>query len=159
MNRITSFLALSAIVIAGAFAGTAAQASASNVVLDFTVHNGDASASMIRSSSLPASMSGLIAPPASIGPGGNDPSSSFAVFSGSVPPIGGYVQGSVTYANAADQLSNACTLNIRITHVSAQVFRAHFWVTESGTNCTVPGDATNSDGQFTTTTYTFGWST
>ncbi len=56
MNRITSFLALSAIVIAGAFAGTAAQASASNVVLDFTVHNGDASASMIRSSSLPASI-------------------------------------------------------------------------------------------------------
>ena len=48
MNRITSFLALSAIVVAGAFAGTAAQASA-NVNVNFKIHNGDgASNSMIR---------------------------------------------------------------------------------------------------------------
>ncbi|MDQ6943560.1 MAG: hypothetical protein M3169_13740 [Candidatus Eremiobacteraeota bacterium] len=159
MNRITSFLALSAIVVAGAFAGTAAQASASNVVLDFKVHNGDASASMIRSSTLPGTISSMTSPAAAVARGGDDPSSGYAVFSAPYPSIGGYAQGSVTYVNAGDLSSNACTFNIRITRLGSQSFKAHFWVTESGTNCTVPGDATNTDGQFTSTVYTFVWST
>ena len=62
MNRITSFLALSAIVVAGAFAGTAAQASAANVNVDFKVHDADASASMIRSGAPSSGISGLISP-------------------------------------------------------------------------------------------------
>ena len=35
----------------------------------------------------------------------------------------------------------------------------HFWITEVGTNCTVPGDVTNSNGDFTGTTYTLVWKT
>jgi len=159
MNRITSFLALSAIVVAGAFAGTAAQASAANVNVDFKVHNGDASASMIRSGSPSPYMSGLISPAASIPPGGDDPASGFAVLSAPVPNIHGSIQGSVAYANANDGVSNLCTFTITITRTAAASFLLHFSVAPSGTPCSVPGDATNSDGQFTSLTYQLTWST
>ena len=80
MNRITSLLALSALVVAGAFAGTAAQASASNVNVDFNVVNGDGSASMIRIGQS-SEISGLITPAAAILPGNTDPASGSALFS------------------------------------------------------------------------------
>jgi len=160
MNRITSFLALSAIVVAGAFAGTAAQASASNVNVNFKVHNGDGSSqSMIRSGAPSSGISGLINPAASILPGGDDPSSGFAVFSLPAPNQGGSVQGSVSYANAIDGVSNLCTFTITVTHPSPNLFGLHFSAGPSGTPCSVPGDATNANGQFTTTTYVLTWTT
>jgi hypothetical protein len=157
MNRVTSFLALSAIVIAGAFAGTAAQASA-NVIVDFQVHNGDSAASMIRVSSPGTGMSGLISPAAGIAPGGDDPSSGFAVLSLPTPAIGALVQSSVAYANANDGVSNLCTFTITITRNAATSFTAHFSVAPS-TPCSVPGDQTNLNGQFTSQVYRLTWHT
>jgi hypothetical protein len=160
MNRITSFLALSAIVVAGAFAGTAAQASATNVTVDFKVHNGDASASTIRSGSPSSYMSGLTNPAASILPGGDDPSSGSAVFSAPAPNVGGFVQGNVTYVNASDGLSNACTFTITVSRPASSTYNLHFSVLPSGTSCIVPAtDSQNNAGQFTGTVYTLTWKT
>jgi hypothetical protein len=159
MNRITSFLALSAIVVAGAFAGTAAQASASNVNVNFKVHNGDGSSqSMIRSGAPSSGISGLINPAASILPGGDDPSSGNALFSLQVPQVGKFVQGNVSYANASDGLSGFCTFTITVTRTAASAYTLHFSVAPSSP-CSVPGDAYNTDGQFTGSTYQLTWST
>jgi hypothetical protein len=160
MNRVTSFLALSAIVVAGAFAGTAAQASA-GVSVDFKGHNADNSASMIRTSPLGTEISGLINPPAAIGPGGDDPSSGFAVFSAPTPAIGGNVHASVSYANAIDGVSNACTFTITVTRTALAAYTLHLSVGPSGTPCSVPSgpDPTNANGQFTSQAYVLTWKT
>ena len=159
MNRITSFLALSAIVVAGAFAGTAAQASAANVNMQFKVHDADASASMIRSGAPSSGISGLISPAAAILAGNDDPASGSALFSLPVPAVSKYVQGTVSYANASNGLSNLCTFTITVTRTAIASFTLHFSVGPSGNNCSVPADASNSDGQFTSTTYALNWST
>ena len=162
MNRVTSFLALSAIVVAGAFAGTAAQASATNVTVNFKVQNADAAQSAIRSGSPSTYMSGLINPAAAILPGGYDPASGFAQFSAPAPLVGGSVRGSVAYANASDGVSNLCTFTITVTHPSQTIYNLHFGLVPSGPTlppCSVPGDASNGNGTFTTTTYVLGWST
>ena len=148
MNRISSFLALGAIVVAGTFAGTAAQASASNVSASFNVQNADGSASMIRNASS-SNISGLTNPAAAILPGNYDPATGTALFSDQMPVLHRYVDGSVTYANASDGLSNKCTFNMRITQVASGSFTLHAWVSEFGTNCSVPSDVTNSSGVFT----------
>jgi hypothetical protein len=161
MNRITSLLALSALVIAGAFAGTAAQASASNVNVDFNVVNGDASASMIRIGQS-SGISGLITPAAAILPGNTDPASGSGLFSAPIPVLtGSYVEGWVRYANASNTSLNICTFNMRVTRLGSASFKLHGWVSENGTNCTAAPavDVTNSDGQFTTTIYGFTWKT
>ena len=159
MNRITSLLALSALVVAGAFAGTAAQASASNVNADFNVVNGDGSASMIRIGQS-SNISGLITPAAAILPGGTDPASGFALFSDSTPLLtGGHVDGWVEYANAGNTSQYVCTFTMRITRLGAASFRLHFSVSGLGMNCSVPADVTNTDGQFTTTVYAVTWKT
>ena len=157
MNRITSILALGAFVVAGAFAGTAGQASASNVNVDFKVVNGDASTSMIRTGQS-SGVSSFITPAASIAPGGSDPASGSGSYSAPMPlNVGDYVQGWVKYANASDTSLSQCTFNIRVTRVSTLSVRLHFSITESLTNCSVPPDVTNSDGQFTSTTYVLTW--
>jgi hypothetical protein len=158
MNRVTSFLALSAIVVAGAFAGTAAQASA-NVNVQFKVHNADTSASMIRSGTTSAYISGLINPPASIAPGGNDPASGFALFSAPTPNVNGSVQGSVSYANASDGISNFCTFTITVTRTAFSSYSLSFSVANNASHCAVPGGVVNTTGQFTSTTYELDWST
>jgi hypothetical protein len=159
MNRITSLLALGALVVAGAFAGTAAQASASNVNVNFKVANGDASTSTIRTGQS-SGISGLITPAAAILPGNSDPASGSAFFSAPMPlSVGSYVEGWVKYANAGDMSLNQCTFNIRVTRVSTLSLRLHFSITESPTDCSVPADVTNSDGQFTSTTYVLTWKT
>ena len=159
MNRITSFLALSAIVVAGAFAGTAAQASAANLNVYFKVQNADASASMIRSGAPSSGISGLIDPAAAILPDNDDPASGFALFSLPVPIVGSAVQGSVLYVNAGNLTSNKCTFTIKVTRTALASYTLHFSVTQSGSSCSVPSDATNSDGQFTGTTYGLNWKT
>jgi hypothetical protein len=158
MNRITSFLALSAIVVAGAFAGTAAQASA-NVTVNFKVHNADATASMIRSGAPSAGISALISPAVSISPGNDDPAAGFAVFSLPTPNVGSAVSGSVSYANANDGVSNLCTFTLTVTRNAPAAYTLSFAIAPGTTNCSVPGNAANSTGQFTTTTYTLAWST
>ncbi|HWT06882.1 MAG TPA: hypothetical protein VN224_14055 [Xanthomonadales bacterium] len=161
MNRFTSFLALSAIVVAGAFAGTAAQASA-NVNVQFKIHNGDGSStSMIRTAAPSSGISGLIDPAAAILAGNDDPASGFALFSLPAPAVNASVQGSVSYAKASDGVSNFCTFTMTITRNALSAYALHFSVGPSAGNCSAPsgGDVTNSNGQFTTTTYAFVWST
>ena len=160
MNRITSLLALGAFVVAGAFAGTAGQASASNVNVNFKIVNGDASTSMIRTGQS-SGISGLITPAAAILPGYSDPASGSGSFSAPMPlHVGDYVEGWVKYANAGDTSLSQCTFDIRVTRVSTLSVRLHFSITEPLTNCSVPtADVTNSDGQFTSTTYVLTWKT
>jgi hypothetical protein len=159
MNRITSLLALSAIVVAGAFAGTSGQASASNVSVSFNVHNGDGSANMILTAQS-AGISGLTNPAAAISPGNYDPASAAAQFSAPTPAsIGDYAEGYVRYAVAGSPSSSVCSFNMRVTRLGLHSFKLHFWISESGTNCSVPGDAINSDGVFTTVTYGLNWKT
>jgi hypothetical protein len=158
MNRITSFLALSAIVVAGAFAGTAAQASA-NVNVNFKVHNADSSASMIRSGAPSSGISGLINPAAAILPGGDDPATGFALFSLPPPSLNNSVQGTVSYANASDGISNLCTFTITVTRTAPSSYQLVFSVSNNTSHCTVPsGTVNNSTGQFTSTTYELDWS-
>jgi hypothetical protein len=160
MNRITSFLALSAIVVAGAFAGTAAQASAANVNVQFKVHNADTSASMIRSGAPSAGISSLISPAVSISPGNDDPASGFALFSLPAPAPGSSVSGSVSYASANDGVSNLCTFTITVTRNAFASYTLSFSVFNNASHCSVPsGSVTNSTGQFTNTTYVLDWST
>ncbi len=157
MNRITSVLALSAIVVAGAFAGTAAQASAN---VQFKVHNADSSASMIRSGAPSSGISGLISPAASILPGGDDPATGFALFSLPAPSVGSAVSGSVSYANASDGISNLCTFTITVQRGGLSSYALTFGLVNNGSHCTVPsGTVNNSNGQFTSTTYELDWST
>jgi hypothetical protein len=159
MNRVTSFLALSAIVVAGAFAGTAAQASATNVNVNFKVHNGDGSSqSMIRSGAPSSGITGLINPAASILPGGDDPSSGNALFSLGGPDVNKYVQGTVGYANASDGVSNLCTFTITVTRTAFSAYTLHFSASPTSP-CSVPGNAYSTDGQFTGSTYQLTWST
>ncbi len=157
MNRITSFLALSAIVVAGAFAGTAAQASA-NVNVNFKVHNADLSASMIRSGAPSSGISGLISPAAAVLPGNDDPASGFASFSLPTPASGNAVSGSVSYANASGGISNLCTFTITVTRNALASYTLSFSVANNTSHCTVPGSVTNANGQFTSATYELDWS-
>jgi hypothetical protein len=158
MNRLSSLLALGAIVVAGAFAGTAAQASATPSIA-FNVRNSDGSASTIRTSAS-GNVSGLVTPPAAILPGGYDPGSGSALFAGTaLLSIGDHTDAIVRYANASNTSANVCTFNMRITRLGLSSYKMHMWITEAGTNCTVPGDVTNSNGDFTGTTYTLVWST
>ena len=161
MKRITSFLALSAIVVAGAFAGTAAQASAANVNVNFKVHNADGlSQSMIRSGAPSSGISGLINPAAAILPGGDDPATGFALFSLPVPNVNSSVQGTVSYANASDGISNLCTFTITVQRNGLSSYLLAFSVVNNSSHCSVPSGIVNSStGQFTSTTYELDWST
>ncbi|HEY0382851.1 MAG TPA: hypothetical protein VGC72_11705 [Candidatus Elarobacter sp.] len=159
MNRITSFLALSAIVVAGAFAGTSAQASAANVNVGFKFHNADASASMIRSGAPSAGISGLINPAAAILPGNDDPASGSALFSLPIPNVGSAVQGTVSYVNANDGVSNLCTFTMTVTRTAFASYTLAFSVSPPGNHCSVPAGGSNSTGQFTNSTYALTWQT
>ena len=160
MNRITSFLALSAIVVAGAFAGTAAQASAANVSVNFKLYDADPSASMIRSGAPSSGISGLIDPVAAILPGNDDPASGFALFSLPAPNVNSSVHGTVSYANASDGVSNLCMFTITVTRNSISSYSLTFSAANNSSHCTVPSGTVNSTtGQFTNTTYELDWST
>ncbi|MDP9105740.1 MAG: hypothetical protein M3N49_07385 [Candidatus Eremiobacteraeota bacterium] len=158
MNRLSSLLALGAIVVAGAFAGAAAQASATPSIA-FNVNNADSSTSMIRTSAS-GNISGLITPPAAILAGSDDPATGAALFTGAaLLRNGDHTEASVHYANAGNTSANVCSFNMQITRITASSYKAHFWISEGVTNCTVPADVTNSNGDFTGTTYTLVWKT
>lgn len=157
MNRITKTLALAAVVLAGAFGATAAQASAANYAVDFKVQNNDTSASMIRTTSpLPTGVSGLINPPSAIAPGGSDPSSGAAVWTGLLPSLNHSVSVTFTYARASDNGAQ-CTFAMKITHdTNVNPYLLEFSVVPSSP-CSVPSSVRSSDGQFTAQTYVLSW--
>jgi len=158
MNRVKVLSALAALAVGGALAANTAPASASpNFNVWFAVQNNDASASMIRTSGIPSGVSGLISPAAAVPPGGTDPASGHATFSLPYPGVGHSSSASLSYANASG-LTSSCSYTIKVTENSATSFTLHF-TTSDATRCSVPADASNGDGQFTTQTYILNWQT
>jgi len=158
MNRSIKALALAAFALAAAFGATTAQASATNFNVNFKFKNMDplaTSYSMIRTSTLPATVTGLPAawsvPRLSF-----DPSSGNAVYSDTLPAAGFYKQVSIDYSNASDGISNKCTFTIQVSKDSnVKPYLLHF---TTSAPCIVPGDVRSSDGQFTSTAYELDWS-
>ncbi|HEX3464354.1 MAG TPA: hypothetical protein VHS78_09940 [Candidatus Elarobacter sp.] len=158
MNRLTKTLALAAVVLAGAFGATAAQASANNFNVDFKIHDADASVSMIRiTDPLPSGITGLITPASAIAAGGNDPSTGYAVWSGTLPGLNFSSSVSLVYGRASDGGSQ-CTFTMTVKHDS-NVLPYLLTLSESGPACSVStSSARTSDGQFTPSTpYQFNW--
>ncbi|HTD36003.1 MAG TPA: hypothetical protein VK669_00710 [Candidatus Limnocylindrales bacterium] len=159
MNRITKTLALAAVVLAGAFGATAAQASAADFQVNFKVQNNDASVSMIRiTDPLPTGVNGLIKPPSAIAAGGADPATGNATWTGQLPGLNTSVSVSLTYGRASDNGAQ-CTFTMKITHdTNSNPYLLEFSVSPSSP-CAVPGPVRTSNGQFTAQTYALGWST
>lgn len=160
MNRLTKTLALAAAVLAGAFGATAAQASAATFQVDFKVQNADSSAQMIRiTNPLPSGVSGLINPPSAISAGGNDPATGNAVWTGNLPPLNGSASVSLTYGRASDNGAQ-CTFTMKITHdTNLDPYLLEFFVSPSGSPCTVPSSVRTSNGQFTAQISMLVWKT
>jgi hypothetical protein len=157
MNRPLKALALAAFALAGALGATAVQASAANFNVNFAIKNADASASMIRTSTLPSTITGLINPASAISPAGLDPASGNAVYSDVLPRFSGdFKSVSLTYANASDGISNQCTFTLKVAKDSNVLpYLLHF--AAQGGSCTAPADVRTSDGQFTGAVYTPAW--
>jgi hypothetical protein len=157
MNRITKTLALAAVVLAGAFGATAAQASATTFKVDFAVHDADSTVSMIRiTDPLPTGISGLISPPSAIVAGASDPATGNAVWSGTAPGLGSSISVSLTYGRASDSGAQ-CTFTMKITHDgNSNPYLLQFSVNPTSP-CSVPASVRTSDAQFTAQTYVLNW--
>jgi hypothetical protein len=160
MNRPIKALALAAFALAAAFGATTAQASATNFSVSFKIKNLDplqTSYSMIRISSIPSTVSGLINPASAIARLGTDPGSGTGTYADTLPLVNHFTQVSLTYANASDSVSQQCTFTIRVSRDSNSLpYLVHF--TSDQARCAVPGDARTSDGQFTATPFEMDWS-
>ena len=158
MNRTLKALALASFALAAALGATAVQASAANFTVNFAIKNNDASASMIRTGSLPSTITGLPNPPSAVGPGGSDPSSGYAVYSDVLPRNAtDFKSVSLIYANASDGVSNPCTFTFKVSKDSNVLpYLLHISADRAG--CTTPADVRTSDGQFTSAVYTPAWS-
>jgi len=148
-------LALAAVTTAGALVATAGAASATTFTAYFQVANQDASHEMIRTSSLPSTITGLINPPAAISPAGTDPASGHAVFSGSVSP-GGSLSATVTYDAAANLGTAKCNFTMKVTENSTGTDYLLHYSVDNGI-CSVPADVHSSNGQFTSQTSQLIW--
>ncbi len=156
MNRLKILSALAALAVGGALAANTAPAAAyTSFSVSFAIKNNDASASMIRTSSIPTGVTGLPNPASAISPGGTDPSG-FATYSLAYPGPGFSRSVSLSYANALDN-SSACSYTIKVTENSTTSFTLH--ITSDSNRCAVPADVSNGDGQFTSTTYFLNWQT
>jgi hypothetical protein len=156
MNRVKVLSALAALTVGGALAASTAPAAAyTSFSVSFAIKDNDPSYSVIRTSGIPTGMTGLINPAAAISPAGTDPASGPATFSMAYPGPGKSGSASLTYANSLDQ-SSPCTYTIKVTENSATSFTLHFDTTDS-LRCSVPGDVSNSNGQFTSQTYVLNW--
>lgn len=157
MNRITKTLALAAVVLAGAFGATTAQASAALFHVNFKVVDNSASDSMIRiTDPLPTGVSGLIAPPSAIAVGGSDPASGNGSWSGTLPALNSSTSLTLTYGRASDN-GGQCAFTMTITHdANASPYLLQFSVSPTSA-CTVPSSVRTSDGQFTAQTYILSW--
>jgi hypothetical protein len=157
MNPLTKTLALAAVVLAGAFGATAAQASAANFTVDFKVQNNDASVSMTRvTSTLPSSVTGLINPPSAIVAGGSDPSSGNGQWSDALPVLGHSASVTLAYGRASDRGAQ-CTFTMTVSHDSNLMPYLLSFGVSPGSPCTVPSSVRSSNGQFTSQIYVLGW--
>lgn len=154
MNRLIKTLALAAFGLAGAFAATTAQASATNFNVSFLVHNGDPSVSMQRvTDPMPTTITG-IGSVAAIPPGGNDPSTGNATYSDTLPTLNQTKSVSFVYGQSGGGAN--CTFTIAVSRDSnVQPYLLHFSTDASA--CTVPGDVRSSNGQFTSQVYQLTW--
>lgn len=159
MNRSIKALALAAFALAAAFGATTAQASANNFSVNFKIKNAEPvnSDNMIRTSSLPSTVTGLINPPANIAPQAFDPNSGTALYSDTLPLPGQTAHVDMSYANASDGVSNQCTFTITVGHDSnvLQPYYVHF-SNNGASRCVIPGDARSSNGVFSGT-FTLSW--
>ena len=157
MNRPFKALAIATFALAGALGATAVQASAANFNVNFAIKNADPSASMIRTSALPSTVTGLINPASAISPAGLDPATGNAVYSDALPAnVGEFKQVQLTYANALDGISNPCTFTLKVSKdTNAQPYLLH--MAANGGSCAAPGDVRTSNGQFTAQVYTPSW--
>ncbi|MEA2721059.1 MAG: hypothetical protein QOJ39_2923 [Candidatus Eremiobacteraeota bacterium] len=160
MNRSIKAFALAAFALAAAFGATAAQASA-NFTVNFKVQNADTNSanSMIRTSTLPSTVTGLIAPAASIASMSFDPNSGTASYGDALPGPGHTTQVDITYALAIDGVSSPCTFTILVgrDNNALQPYYVHF--SNNGVSrCVVPGDARSSNGAFAGS-FTLSWKT
>ena len=158
MNRPLKALALAAFALAAALGATATQASANNFTVNFKFKNADPLLSMIRTSSLPSTVTGLINPPASIASLAFDPNSGNATYSDLLPGLGSSKHVDITYAQS-DGVSNLCTFTITVSRDNnVQPYLLQFSKT-ANTNCVVPtGTSRSSNGVFTGT-FELDWST
>ncbi|MEA2688815.1 MAG: hypothetical protein QOD51_1422 [Candidatus Eremiobacteraeota bacterium] len=159
MNRSIKALALAAFALAAALGATTAQASAANFTVNFKVQNADTNSanSMIRTSALPSTVTGLITPAASIASLSFDPNSGTASYGDALPALGTSKSVDITYALAADGVSSPCTFTILVGHDSnlVQPYYVHF--SNNGVSrCVVPGDARSSNGAFAGS-FTVSW--
>ena len=158
MNRSIKALALAAFALAAALGATATQASANNFTVNFKIKNADPALSMIRTSSLPSSVTGLIAPAASIASLGFDPNSGTGLWSDVLPALNSFASVSITYAQS-DGVSNPCTFTMKVTHdANVQPYLLQFSKT-AGTNCVVPTATSRSSNGVFTGTFELDWST
>lgn len=157
MNHPLKALALAAFALAGILGATAGQASAATFAVDFAIKNVDASASMIRSGSLPAAISGLPNPAAAVAPSGLDPSTGFAVYSDTLPALNSFKSVSLVYVNASDGISNPCTFTLKVSKDSNTL--PYLLHVGAGAPCTAPADVRTSDGQFTSQISIATWQT
>ena len=156
MIRIVKILALAGITLGGAVLSTSSQALAANFQVNFAVHNGDSTNSMIRATDpLPAGVAGLIKPPSAISPGNNDPATANATYIGGLPLPGAHASVNLQYVNTGNS-ADECTFSIEVRNVGGvNPYLLHFSSDQS--RCTVPGDQQNANGQFTSTTYVLDW--
>jgi hypothetical protein len=158
MNRLTKTLALAAVVLAGAFGATAAQASAANFTVDFKVQNNDTSSiSMIRvTTSLPTTVTGLINPASAISAGNADPSSGNAQWSDALPALGHSTSVSLVYGRASDQGAQ-CTFTMTVSHDSNLLPYLLSFTASPNPPCTAPASVRSSNGVYTNQIYALGW--
>jgi hypothetical protein len=156
MHPLTKTLALAAIVLAGAFGATAAQASAANLLVDFKIVNNDSSVSMIRvTTPLPSTITGLINPATAISAGNSDPSSGNAQWSDTLPALGHSTSVSLVYGRASDQGAQ-CTFIMTVSHDSNVLPYLLSFTASPSPPCTAPASVRSSNGVFNQT-YGFGW--
>ena len=161
MNRSIKALALAAFALAAALGATTAQASAANFSVSFKVKNDDPTStiSMIRTSALPSTVTGLINPAASIASMAFDPNSGSASYIDSLPGLGSTTHVDLVYADASNGVSSACTFTITVGR-DGNVLQPYYVTFSNHTTsrCVVPGDARSSNGVFAGT-FTLSWKT
>jgi hypothetical protein len=159
MNRPIKALALAAFALAAALGATATQASAANFTVNFKIKDADPALSMIRTSSLPSTVTGMGAA-TSVASLAFDPSTGNGTYSDLLPALNQSAHVDITYAQASDGISNPCTFTITVSHDSnvLQPYLVQFSRT-AGTNCVVPTSTPRSSNGVFSGTYELDWST
>lgn len=159
MNRFTKSLAAAALTAFGALAVTAAQASAANFVVHFSVQNNDAAATMIRTSPDTSVVVGLTDPAAEIFHGATDPTTGYATYSDTLPTTTSPKSTNIVYGAGPSGSGSSCTFTITLSKdMNPQPYKVTFTTTDA-VRCPVPASARSSTGDFSAVTYAAGWRT